>query len=174
MTGSENTVIKTEPSAAVFLEMRVCRLSKIFLNMTVAAFVLTLLALLSSVLAPVAYAVALIAVLAFVLISILVTVIFTFGVILLVSDGPVQKLWEFMTGFAESGDSVMTVTAMLFNSAKWISLAGMVLSLISAIFICLSKSSRYKAVKLIFLALLTVMLGIVFVFYLITGGIQLT
>ena len=173
MNGSENRVIKSVPPSAVVAEMRVFRLSKILFNMTVAIAVINILALLSSIIAPITYAFVLIAVLLFVLLAILLMTVFTFGIVFAIPDGPVQKLWGFLTRFTDSGESVMNVTMILFNSSKWLSLIGIILSVLSALFICLSKSSTFKAAKVTLLVFLTVIFGAVFAFQLITGGMQM-
>ena len=151
----------------VLCDLRRQRLGRIILNMTVFCAVLDLLALLSTVITPILYLLLVV----INLLAIISLVFFTLGMVFLIHDGPVQKLWDYLKMLTDSSDGIMDTVRLTFNSTKWISLVGIVLAVASILFIITGKG-RYKALKIAALVVLILVFGVILLFQLITGGMQ--
>lgn len=160
-------LINTTPPACIFKENQLNRFSKIFSNMTLACVALIGIALLASLITPLLLVVALFAI----FLVALVMIIFTIGLIFLAADSPIYKVFEFMGNVAKAGDILGEISAICINSTKWISLAGIIVSVASIVFVSLSKSrGKVRSIALTSIALIVFLL--IFILHLITGGMM--
>lgn len=151
-------------------EARLYRFSRIFFSMAITCLVLVVLALLSSVLAPVLYFLGLMILgLVFVILAI-VFAIFTFGLIFAIPDNPVSVLANFIGDFAESGGNLYNVLLACWYAGLCISVAGILASVLGIVFVALSKG-KAKAFKLVFLSILIAVFGGILAFQLFAGGV---
>ena len=155
------------PPPLLCAEARMERLNRIFLHISVASLVLTFLAFLSTILAPVLFFTAL----CVLFVAILVMVLFTLGLILFIPDNPVVFLWGVLGDFIASGDSAMYITAFCFNSTTWLSALGAITALLS-IGLTAAGHRPGKIPKIVLLSLAILIFGFIFAFQTVTGGLQ--
>lgn len=166
----EETIVETTnvaPPTKLIVENRLNRFGKIFFNMAITAASLTLFALLATIITPVIYLVAL----AVLFGIICVIFICSLGLVLAIPDNILTKLWSLLGFVMDSGGSMGSISAFCFNISQWFALAGMILSALGIVFISLTKRKN-KTTKIIALSILTTLLLGVFLFFVITGGMQ--
>ena len=156
------------PPARFVAQSRLGRIAQTYLTISITAIVLIVLALLSSILGPIAY----IFFIAILLIIMGAIVLFTVGTVLLVPNNLVSKMWAFFKSVTGASDSMMKVVNFCFNSIRWIALVGMIASTIAIVFTSIHKG-EFKALKIVILSILLVLFIVAFVFFVITGGAQL-
>jgi len=149
-------------------QLRLQRFSKIFFNMAIATSILVFIALLSSLITPLLYFFALVVL----IIVVMGLIIFTAGAAFFMPGNPVGIVWGLLSGLVSSGESMSEFVKFCFNITKWISIVGIVLSVIAIVFLSITKSKQKFVVKIIVLSILILVLGVVFAFQMLTGGMQ--
>ena len=159
MENQEIEIKQSIPPKNILKQSRYFRTSNIFFNLSVTSIILVFVALLSTVLTPLLYFFAVVAL----FLAIIMLVIFTLGIVFAVPGGLVQKMWSLLTSMVSNSDTIMNITKFCFNSTKWLSIVGVVASVLSIVFIALSKVKN-KVWKIILLGILIVIFCVVFVF----------
>ena len=159
--------LNIELPAKYIAHLRLNRFNNIFFNMSIGLMSIMLIALFSSLIGPVIYFFFVV----FLLMVMACMIIFTFGAIFAVPENPVSKIWSFFQVIINANDSVMKITQFCFNSTKWLSLAGVISSVIGIVLISVSKCGG-KVGKIIALSFFILIFVAVFVFQVLTGGVQ--
>lgn len=153
--------------AKMLADARFNRFSNIIYRWAVTLFIAIGVMLLSSMLGPLLYICAI--VLLFLMMGAML--VFTLGTVVVMPWNPLAKLWNLLTTLTNSSDTIMGLTAHLFNATKWVSLVGIVVSVLSIILICVGKKQP-KIGKIILLSIFIVLMVIVSGFQVVTGGVQ--
>jgi len=148
-------------------DARFNRFSNIIYRWAVALFIAIGVMLLSSILGPLLY----ICVIILLFLMICAMLVFTLGTVVVMPWNPLSKLWSLLTTLTNSSDTIMGLTAHLFNATKWVSLVDIVVSVLSIILICVGKKQP-KVGKIILLSIFIVLMFVVFGFQVLTGGVQ--
>ncbi len=146
---------------------RLNRFGNIFFSISIALISIVGLFLLSSILTPLLW----IAAIAAFFVILVCMVVFSFGAVFVMDSEPMAKLWNLFTKLTGSGDSMFSLTQFCFNSTQWISLAGMIVCAIAIVFLSINKT-KFKALKIVLVAIFIVLFAVVFAFMELTGGIQ--
>ncbi len=160
--------IDNAPPAGMLNQLRLQRFAKIFFNLAIAVSVLIAIALLSTVVTPLLFIFALI----ILIIAVIGLILFTAGAAFFMPGNPVGLLWGLLSGLVGSSDSMGEFVKFCFNITKWISVVGVVLSAIAILFLSVSKSKQNFVVKIVVLSILIVVMIAIFVFHMLTGGMQ--
>ena len=160
--------IENLPPKGMLNQLRLQRFSKIFFNMAIATSVLVFIALLSSVVTPLLYICALV-----VLIIVGVgLILFTAGGAFFIPGNPVGIIFGLLSGLASNSDLMGEFVKFSFNITKWISVVGVVLSVIAIVFLSINKSKQKFVTKIVALSILILVLIAIFAFQMLTGGMQ--
>lgn len=151
-------------------EARLYRFSRIFFSMAITCLVLVVLALLSSVLAPLLYFFVLMILGVVLIILAIFFAVFTFGLIFAIPDNPIAVLAGFISDLAESGDHLYTALVVCWYVGLGISVAGILISILGIVFVALSKG-KAKVFKIVFLSVLIAVFGGILAFQLFVGGV---
>ena len=138
------------------------RFSKVFFIIAIIVAVLTLLALAMSVLTPLLTVVIMVVI----ILAIILIVVCTLGTIFATDKNPIPKLWSAFKSVSNSTNLVKKISQICLICAKWLSLAGVILAIISLVLVSASKC-KYKVLKIIVLALLAIILGVFFIYQIV-------
>lgn len=162
------TPIENVPPKGMLVQSRLQRFDKVFFNLSIAASVLVLVALLSSFVTPMLFLFALV-----VLFGVLLAlIVFTAGTAFFMPGNSVGIIWSLISKLVGSGEAMTEFVAFCFNITKWISIVGVVLSAIAIVFMSINKNKQHFVGKIITLSILIALLIFVFVFQVVTGGMQ--
>ena len=162
----EEIVINPSPPNEILNKLKYRRFANIFFNLSMTTIGLSFFAFLSTLITPLLF-VGAIAILFFVVI---IMIVFTLGAVFAIESKPVAKVWGVLSSLINSGDAVGNITVFCFNVTKWISVAGIATSIISLIFMSLSKC-KGKVAKIVLLCVSLVISGVILALHLLTGGI---
>ena len=152
---------------AMLAQARLNRISRICFNLAIALFIAIFAMLLSSILGPILY----ICVVVLLLLVMGCMLVFTVGAVVVIPGNPLGKVWALFQTITGANDSIMWLTAQMFNATKWVALVGVAVSLLSITLISVSKKQP-KVGKIILLSLAILVMLIVFAFQVLTGGVQ--
>ena len=135
--------------------------SKLFLGLAITCVVVTILAMLSTIITPLLYIFAIV----ICLLAVILITIFTLGMIYTKPDNIASKLWGFLKNLLTSKDSLANISEYCYEVSKYISIAGIVFSLITlALSLKVAKKRLFKIILLsIFIILFVVNLILRFV-----------
>lgn len=158
-------VTNSAPPAILAKQAKYNRFGRIFYNLALTSLTLDLIALLSMVLGPIMLLFAIVVL----FLAVAAMVVFTFGTVLLNPGNPASRLWSLLGSIMDSADGINTFVGFCVEMTKWISILGLVASICSIVFISLN-NSKGKTGKLVFLIINIVVLAIVLILHLASGG----
>ncbi|MBQ8748869.1 MAG: hypothetical protein IJZ29_00150 [Clostridia bacterium] len=164
---SKQTSKTISPPKKLLTQMKCDRLGKIFSNIAFTCAVLIILVSLSTILIPLMYTLLIICVL---LLCILL-VIFTLGMILLIPDSILSKLWNFMLDVTSgsTNDLITNISQTCFSLIPYFSIAGIILCILSLIMLIVSNGKNH-IVRIIFISLSIILMIVALVIYYALGG----
>jgi len=165
----ENASVVESFSPAELKNMRLTRFANIFYRMFTTSVVTAIVVLCLCVLFPAVSAIAYVAIFFLGVFAILVLIACSVGTILLQENNIVSKIWGFIGNTTNSMDKTMVITKFLFSSIPYILFVGLALSVLSIVFLSLSRQSgRIKAI--ITTCILTFLIVVGIVLYFVLGG----
>lgn len=127
-------------------QRKLLKAGEILCGFAVALSIISMILVLATIIVPLLYAFLLI----LVLVVIIVIVVVTLGLVFAIEDNIVIKLWDFIQN--SNSDSITAFASTCFGIAPYVSIASLVLSILSLVFLFGSKQkcSGHKASAIVF------------------------
>ena len=154
------------PPSNIVKDVRIFRLASIFFNISLACFVLCVIAAFSSFIIPVFYAfVMLFAIL--LLICLFFLVIITFGLILLVPNNPIRIMLDFIQN--SNMEKVAKISQKCFDVVPYFCYIGLAIAVFAIITLIFTKQ-KGKTSKIVWTSIFAVLMLVSLIVYYALGG----
>ena len=164
----EKEIVQEQPQlnlpSRLMSNMRLDRVGRICFNMGVACGVLILVALLATIVMPLLQMLLIVGTFTVVV----AMVIFTLGMVFVMPNSPIGKVWDFLGNLTNSSFAMDAVGVMI-TAIPYICFAGIISSIFSIIMLSISKQKGWVG-KLVTICIFAVIMLVIIILHFVSGG----